>query len=764
MNEEQKQKTALITGVTGQDGSYLAEFLLEKGYRVIGMKRRTSIISTSRIDHIYSNPNFVLEYGNMSDASSLWNLLSKYKPDEIYNLAAQSHVKTSFDVSEETLDIDGAGVLKLLNASKAIVPNARIYQASSSVTGETPVLIRKNKNEIKLEKIENLVNPKLEKTEYSNLECLTIDRKTLKLKWSPIAYAFTHKSSNVYNIKGTGGFNIGITGNHSAMIIDKNGELVEKKIDDIKIGDYLLSYMSFNNNFEEKERVYPIFDLRKFANSKKYITRSNSQIDSLVINDDICRLIGFYLAEGNVFIKEKKTYKTTFTFHIKEKYYTDDIKNIVKNNFGIDCCESEFVSRNTRKIQFSSKQFAKFLLEQFKTGSKKKEIPSWIYNLPKSAFVNLMQGYVGDAKISKNEIRYTSVNKSMLQALLYISKLNGMSPTFLDRKTGAFDLLFSSKDKKEILGTTEIDLKFKQANGTLIESNVFNNLAPTYIRKLNGYKKNISKEKILNTLEKLKTKTELSENLIKLERLSNSDIHIVKIKKIEKLKEENINVYDLHVPESQIFIGGNYPLILHNSEIFGTNPEVPQNEETKFMPASPYACAKVFAHNICINYREAYKMFICPGILQNHESPRRGETFVTRKITLAAAKIKLGMQSKLELGNLDAKRDWGYAKEYVEAMWLMLQQPKPDVFVIATGENHSVKEFAETVFEYAGLDLKNHLVINPRLFRPHEVPCLKGDYSKAKRILGWEPKVKFKELAQIMFDSDLDLLKKGIIK
>lgn len=331
MSEECKQKTALITGVTGQDGSYLAEFLLEKGYRVIGMKRRTSIISTSRIDHIYSNPNFVLEYGNMSDASSLWNLLSKYKPDEIYNLAAQSHVKTSFDVSEETLDIDGAGVLKLLNASKAIVPNARIYQSSSS-------------------------------------------------------------------------------------------------------------------------------------------------------------------------------------------------------------------------------------------------------------------------------------------------------------------------------------------------------------------------------------------------------------------------------------------------EIFGTNPEVPQNEETKFMPASPYACAKVFAHNICINYREAYKMFICPGILQNHESPRRGETFVTRKITLAAAKIKLGMQSKLELGNLDAKRDWGYAKEYVEAMWLMLQQPKPDVFVIATGENHSVKEFAETVFEYAGLDLKDHLVINPRLFRPHEVPCLKGDYSKAKRILGWEPKVKFKELAQIMYNSDLDLLKKGIIK
>jgi GDPmannose 4,6-dehydratase len=330
MSEEKRQKVALITGVTGQDGSYLAELLLEKGYKVVGMKRRTSIISTSRIDHIYSNPNFILEYGNMTDASCFWNLLTKYKPDEIYNLAAQSHVKTSFDVSEETLDVVGAGVLRLLNASKEIVPNAKIYQASSS-------------------------------------------------------------------------------------------------------------------------------------------------------------------------------------------------------------------------------------------------------------------------------------------------------------------------------------------------------------------------------------------------------------------------------------------------EMFGVNPEVPQNEETKFMPASPYACAKVFAHNICKNYREAYNMFICLGILQNHESPRRGETFVTRKITLAAAKIKLGLQTKIELGNLYAKRDWGYAKEYVEAMWLMLQQPKPDDYVIATGENHSVKEFVELVFDYAGLDLKEHIIINPRLFRPHEVFCLKGDYSKAKRILEWEPKVKFAELAKLMYDSDLELLKKGAL-
>ena len=192
-----------------------------------------------------------------------------------------------------------------------------------------------------------------------------------------------------------------------------------------------------------------------------------------------------------------------------------------------------------------------------------------------------------------------------------------------------------------------------------------------------------------------------------------------------------------------------------SSEMFGDNPENPQNERTRLMPASPYACAKVFAHNLCRNYRESYGMHISSGILFNHESPRRGETFVTRKITRAAANIKKGVQKYLYLGNLDAKRDWGYAGDYVEAMWLMLQQETPDDYVIATGETHTVKEFLHEVFDYAGLDVEKHVKIDSRLFRPHEVPLLLGDPSKAKEKLGWEPKVKFKELARMMYDEDL---------
>ena len=315
-------KVALITGITGQDGSYLAELLLEKGYKVVGIKRRTSIISTSRIDHLFENPNFVLEYGNMNDAGSLHRLLITHKPAEIYNLAAQSHVRVSFDTPQETADFVGMGTLRLLEAMRNICPEAKFYQASSS-------------------------------------------------------------------------------------------------------------------------------------------------------------------------------------------------------------------------------------------------------------------------------------------------------------------------------------------------------------------------------------------------------------------------------------------------EMFGDNPEFPQDETTRLMPASPYACAKVFAHNICRNYRESYGMHISSGILFNHESPRRGETFVTRKITRAAARIKLGLQDKLYLGNLEAKRDWGFAGDYVKAMWLMLQQDAPDDYVISTGVTYSVQQFLQKTFQIAGLNIKDHVEIDQRLFRPHEVPLLLGSSSKAFEKLGWQPETSFDQLVKMMYSSDL---------
>ena len=193
-----------------------------------------------------------------------------------------------------------------------------------------------------------------------------------------------------------------------------------------------------------------------------------------------------------------------------------------------------------------------------------------------------------------------------------------------------------------------------------------------------------------------------------------------------------------------------------SSEMFGAAPP-PQSELTPFQPQSPYAAAKVYAYYVVRNYRDAYGLFACNGILFNHESPRRGETFVTRKITRAAARIKLGLQDRLYLGNLDAKRDWGFAGDYVEAMWLILQQDGPDDFVIATGETHSVREFAERVFQKLDLDYQKYVVIDPKYFRPTEVDVLLGDSAKARRVLGWKPRVGFDQLIDMMIAADMEM-------
>ncbi len=199
-----------------------------------------------------------------------------------------------------------------------------------------------------------------------------------------------------------------------------------------------------------------------------------------------------------------------------------------------------------------------------------------------------------------------------------------------------------------------------------------------------------------------------------------------------------------------------------SSEMFGKAVETPQRETTPFHPRSPYGCAKVYAHWQTVNYREAYDLFACNGILFNHESPRRGENFVTRKITRSATRIKLGLQEKLALGNLDALRDWGFAGDYVEAMWMMLQQDKPDDFVIAVGENHSVREFLDLAFDRVKLDWHKVVEIDQRFFRPAEVDLLMGDASKARRVLGWQPRLSFEGLAALMVDADLELAEREL--
>ena len=226
---------------------------------------------------------------------------------------------------------------------------------------------------------------------------------------------------------------------------------------------------------------------------------------------------------------------------------------------------------------------------------------------------------------------------------------------------------------------------------------------------------------------------------------------------------QTVGVGALNVLEASRQLNKKKPVRVYqasSSEMFGDVLETPQSEQTPFRPQSPYACAKVYAFHQTVNYRQAYDLFACNGILFNHESPRRGETFVTRKITRAATRIKLGLQDKLYLGNLDSKRDWGYAKDYVEGMWRMLQHDEPDDFVLATGETHSIREFLDFTFEYLELDWEPHVDIDPRYFRPTEVDLLLGDCSKAQEKLGWTAKTSCRELAHLMVDHDLELARR----
>lgn len=252
-------QTAIITGITGQTGSYLADVLLEKGYKVYGLKRRASTINTERIDHLYIDPhketNLELVYGDLADYSSIVSIVADVKPDMFFNMAAQSHVRVSFDIPEYTMDVTGNGVMRCLEAIRKYSPNTRFLQASSSVSGDTKVLIKHN-NKIKLVEISTLTQ-NLEKTEYSDLECMTVDND-FNCKWSKVAYVFKHKSNNIFKIKGSGGLDITITGNHSVIVLDENLNLIEKKVEDLNLND---TFLSFNQEDIIKNKKYPNFDL-----------------------------------------------------------------------------------------------------------------------------------------------------------------------------------------------------------------------------------------------------------------------------------------------------------------------------------------------------------------------------------------------------------------------------------------------------------------------------------------------------------------------
>ncbi len=663
------EKTAIITGVSGQDGSYLAEYLLSLGYKVIGVKRRTSLLNAhERINNFYNNPNFKLVYGNLSDASSIWSLINTYKPDEFYNLAAQSHVKVSFEVSEETLDVVGMGTLRILNAIKELSPQTKFYQASSSemygiapcpqggytedspmmpaspyacaklfahnivrnyrnsyglfacsgilfnhecVEYNTPIIVKTKDNKVTVCRPVDLIPHKRKGQNVQTYEIHGFDiwdgKQWTKLK---AITATKRKSSNkeheVRLIQTRGG--VVSTTNHHKLLLDSMEEI---RSDQIIVGNKLA------------HGAYPQ------SNVKTVITK------------EMAELLGLLTADGYVSKDGKKIQFTNNDSQIRNR-----VIELWNSTFLGYCSEHVSYSgfdKNSIVMQMNLngvKGIGAWLRNELYNSDDYKKVPDIILNSNEETKESFLKGYyLGDGLKSGNGLSFKTNSSILAQGLL---------------------LLYST----------------------------FNKTASVYVEEKNNakyYLCNISGD------------------------FSNKGQHLRKDKQEVRKITENIIcddwVFDLET-ESQIFNAGVGTLVIHNS-------------------------------------------------------PRRGETFVTRKITLGAAQIKIDGLKKsergsriLELGNLLSHRDWGYAPDYVKAMHLMLQQERPDDYVIATGQTVTVLDFLNEVFLLADLDMTKHVRTTHRLHRPEEVPYLLGNPSKAKEILGWKPETNWKQLAEIMWKSD----------
>lgn len=528
MNNNLNSRTCLITGVTGQSGSYLADMLVDRGYFVVGLKRRTSLINTERVDHLYDHPDFVLEYGNLSDPHSLWRVLTKYKPAYIFNAGAQSHVRVSFDLPEETFDVVANGTLRLLNVMKEVLPESRLVQFSSSEmfgdVGEVP----QNEN--------TRMNPA------SPYACFPGDVKIVAKQ--------NQKSRTGKNRKTTG----------------------LKAIKDINIGDLVLS---FNEKTSDKE-------WKPVTNTFKRKTNTLLQVKC-------------------------------------------------SNNNRLSCT------------------------------------PEHPFFVPDKGWIEAQKLEVGDKII---QYKYPGLN------------------------------FRCNKGRK---------------------------LKDLYGEDVAEYMHRCRSEGLKNAWK--------DPNNTKLENFHyNPGIDIVYIEEINKEEFDSpIDVYNFEVEGNNNYFA--YGLLVHN-------------------------CAKLASYNLCRNYRASYDMFISNAILFNTESPRRGETFVTKKISNAIARIKLGKQDYVELGNLDALRDWSYCPDSMDAVLnMIINHHKPDDFVVASGEQHSVQEYLEETCKVAGMtdkDPQSFVKLSERLLRPQEVPTLLGDYSKAHKELQWAPRTSFDELVKLMYEHEYE--------
>jgi GDPmannose 4,6-dehydratase len=730
---ENKRKISLIAGITGMDGSHLAELLLEKGYEVHGIIRRTSTFNTDRIDHIFDKLN--LHYGDLTDPLVISNLVSQIQPDEVYNLAAQSHVKVSFEIPYYTAQVDGLGTLAILEAVKNHCPKARVYQASTSElyggmgynmpsTGYTEESVMHPRSPYGCAKMYGLWITKNYRESYGmhisngilfNHECISEnepiiirDKKTGYIKIDSIRniQPYLKRCSNKQQWLPS---NLEIWDGDNFVKI--NCITATKR--DRKNKDFNCRILNTSSGIIETTNHHNLlnYDGDKIKSSDVLVNKTRLRNGKFPKTNEICTLtkdeaffIGSMVGDGYISIDGKAKFPNNdidFINIIKDKWLkiTGKLTSIEKSYI------SGFGGKST-SISFYDNFYLKRLHGEIYTKDKFKKIPDRVLNSSKEIQLEFFKGYYRSDGLKKDKCNYEyksfKTNSSVLaQGLLFIisNTLNQeFTINFIPNKNGLYYYI-----------------NLKSPNDKIIERNhKYNSVIDLNISGL-------SQRKISESLSiSRKTVSKILKGGVFL----NNDHHLSKDKFLVKrdLYHENQPdwVYDIET-DSRRIMSGVGKTIISNSE-------------------------------------------------------RRGETFVTRKITLALAKIKNSIDNgqefpKLRLGNLYSKRDWGYAKDYVEGMWLMLQQDTPDDYVLSTNETHTIKEFVELACKECewninwvgeGVDEKGILdngitiiEIDEKYYRPAEVDILLGDYTKAKNVLGWEPKVKFEELVRIMMSHDI---------
>jgi GDPmannose 4,6-dehydratase len=701
-------KRACVTGCSGQDGSYLCELLLDEGYEVWGSLRRSSSFNTGRINHIFDRLN--LRYADLTDASSIENLLIEARPDEIYNLGAQSHVLTSFSIPEYTADATAIGVLHMLNAMRQHCPEARFYQASSS------------------EMFGSAAPPQNELTAFHPR--------------SPYGVAKVYAHNLAVNYRESYGMHIscGILFNHEtvASFMPMFVKCAGEKDFDIKPISEIASFDESIKTYQQKKMTgiqvwgkngwvdvtyasaYPHNALEnnknpRYINSRNgaYMATDNhvvfleggkeketknlkkgdctesialpSETPCYSIGEDEAELIGLLVGDGST-TKSKRGIgihgKFTNSSPVYRKHFDDLWRNVTGGTTRYYPTKSGF---NPKKIvgQLSLVGGNDWLrsLDMY-TSSRHKRIPKSILNASKSAQSSFLKGYNSADGLKKNECTYLFKNFKTNSATL------AMGLWYLIERTTKQTMNLTIEQKKD---------------GRLFYS--INLLSPRV--------SNIEKARVVKELYVGKTGSRKASIAAGVSR------------KFARMVKHG------HIP------GIEHPLKKKGNEI------------KKILELPKY---DGWFYDLTTSSGE----FHCGiGNLHVHNSPRRGDTFVTKKIVNGVVAIHQGLQGTLTLGNLDAKRDWGYAPEYVAGMYRMLQQDKPDDYVLATGETHTVREFCQEAFSYLGMNYLDYVQIDPKYYRPAEVDVLQGDASKAKRILGWEPKVKFSELVKIMVEAEL---------